>query len=95
MHFACRHMQKETCQRKGKESSAYLDPQMMARTQIVADRQETVKYYVRAMHAYSDKEMLIIPYNTGNHWILLSISTTHKLVGYCDSNRPTDPDTGE
>jgi hypothetical protein len=44
---------------------------------------------------HSDMEMLIIPYNTGNHWILLSISTTHDQVWYCDSNRQIDPYTGE
>jgi hypothetical protein len=65
------------------------------RTQIFADRQVTVKYLVRAMRVYSDTEMLIIPYNTGNHWILLSISTTHDQIWYCDSNRLTDPNTGK
>jgi hypothetical protein len=35
--------------------------------QIVVDRQAIVKYLVRAMRVYCDKEMLIISYNTGNH----------------------------
>jgi hypothetical protein len=52
----------------------------MTRTQIVVDRQVIVKYLVRTMRVYSDKEMLIIPYNMGNRWILLSISTTHDHV---------------
>jgi hypothetical protein len=68
---------------------------MMARTQIVANRQETMKYLLRVMCVYSNKEMLIIMYNMGNHWILLSISTTHDQVRYCDLNRLIDPDTGE
>jgi hypothetical protein len=88
-------MQKETRHRKGKESPAYLDPQMMTRTQIVADRQAIVKYLVRETCVYSDKEMLIRSYNTGNQWILVSISTTHDQVWYCHSNRPTDPHIGK
>jgi hypothetical protein len=40
---------------------------------------------VRAMCHYNDKEMLVVPYNTGNHWLLLSISTMYEEVWYCDS----------
>jgi hypothetical protein len=82
-------MQKESCHRKGKESPAYLDPHMMMRTQIVVHRQAIVKYLVREARVYSDNEMLIIPYNTGNQWILVSISSTHDQVWYCVSNRLT------
>jgi Ulp1 family protease len=47
------------------------------------------------MRYYKDKkEMLIIPYNTGSHWVLLTILMRHNQVWYCDSNRPTDPATG-
>jgi Ulp1 family protease len=45
---------------------------------------------------YKDKnEMLIIPYNTGSHWVLLTISMRHDQVWYCDSIRPIDPSTGK
>jgi hypothetical protein len=67
---------------------------MITRTQIVADRQAIVKYLVKEMRVSSDK-MLIIQYNMGNHWILLSISTMYHQVWYCPSNRPTDLDNAE
>jgi Ulp1 family protease len=41
------------------------------------------------------KEMLIVPYNTGSHWVLLIISMRHNQVWYCDSNIPTDLATGK
>jgi hypothetical protein len=47
------------------------------------------------MKHYIDKEMLVIPFNIGNHWVTLSISTKYDQVWYCDSSRPTDPITGE
>jgi hypothetical protein len=68
MHFACRHMQQDTRIRRGKDSPAYLDLQMMTTTVIQTEKDEVMKYLVRAMHYYKDKkEMLIIPYNTGCH----------------------------
>jgi hypothetical protein len=96
MHFACRHMQQDTHTRKGKDSSVYLDPQMMTTTIIQTKKADVVKYLVRAMRYYKDKkEMLIIPYNTGSHWVLLTISMRHNQVWYCDSSRLTDPATGK
>jgi hypothetical protein len=96
MHFACRHMQQDTRTRKEKDSPAYLDPQMMTTTVIQIEKAEVVKYLVWAMRYYKDKnEMLIVSYNTGSHWVLLTISMRHNQVWYCDSNRPTDPATGK
>jgi hypothetical protein len=39
--------------------------------------------------------MLVVPFNMGNHWITLSVSTKYDQVWYCDSSRPTNPITGE
>jgi hypothetical protein len=47
------------------------------------------------MRHYIDKEMLVIPFNTGNHWVTLSISTKYDQVWYCDSSRLTDLITGD
>jgi hypothetical protein len=88
-------MQQQTCYKKGKESPTYLDPQLMMRTQILLDRDFIVTYIVRAMRHFNDKEMLVILFNTGNYWLLLNISTMYDQVWYCDSARPTDPDTGK
>jgi hypothetical protein len=89
-------MQQDAPTRKGKDSSAYLDPQMMMTTVIQTEKAEVVKYLVWAMRYYKDKkEMLIVPYNTGTHWVLLTISMRHNQVWYCDSNRPIDPSTGK
>jgi hypothetical protein len=66
--------------KKGIESLAYLDPKMMMRTQILLDRDCVVKYMIKAMRHHNDKEMLIILSNMGNHWLLLSISTTYDQV---------------
>jgi hypothetical protein len=87
-------MQQDTRTRKGKNSLAYLDPQMMTTTIIQIEKAEVVKYLVWTMCYYKDKkEMLIVPYNTGSHWVLLTISMRHDQVWYCDSNRPTNPST--
>jgi hypothetical protein len=94
MHFACRNMQQDTHTRKGKDSPAYLDPQMMMMTVIQTEKVEVMKYLVRAMCYYKDKtDMLIVPYNTGSHWVLLTISMRHNQVWYYDSNRSIDPAT--
>jgi hypothetical protein len=77
-----------------KESPVFLDPQMMMRTQLLLDRESVVKYIVRAMCHYNEKEMLVTPYNTGNHWLLLNIYTTYDQAWYCDCTRPTHPGTG-
>jgi hypothetical protein len=42
-----------------------------------------------------DKEILVVPFNTGNHWVTLAISNKYGQVWYCDSSRPTDPITGD
>ncbi len=47
------------------------------------------------MKHYRDKEMLVVLFNTDNHWVTLSISTKYDLIWYCDSSRPIDPITGE
>jgi hypothetical protein len=46
-------------------------------------------------HYKDDKEMLVVPFNTGNQWVTLSISTKYDQVWYCDSSRPIDPRTGD
>jgi hypothetical protein len=74
-HFAFRHMQQQTCNRKGKESLAYLDPQMAMITQIHVSRKAVIAYFVKAMKHYKDKEILVVPFNADAHWITLSIST--------------------
>ena len=90
-------MQQLTRHRTGKESPAYLDPQISTRTNLLvaSSRKDVVAYFVKAMRHYSDKEILVVPFNTGNHWLLLSVSTTYDQVWYCNSSRPIDPDTGE
>jgi hypothetical protein len=90
-------MQQQTLNRMGKESSAYLDPQILMRTnvQTASSRQEVVQYFVKAMRHYRNKEILVIPFNTDNHWVTLSISTKYNQVWYCDSSRLTDPITGD
>jgi hypothetical protein len=47
------------------------------------------------MRHYRNKEMLVVPFNTGNHWVILSISIKYDHVWYCDSLRLTDPITGD
>jgi hypothetical protein len=89
-------MQQDTRTRKGKYSPAYLDPQMMTMTIIQTEKVEVMKYLVRAIRYYKDKkEMIIVSYNTGSHWVLLTISMRHNQVWYCDSNRTTDPAIGK
>jgi hypothetical protein len=48
-----------------------------------------------AMRNYRDKELSVILFNMGNHWVTLAISTKYDKVWYCDSSRPTDPITGD
>jgi hypothetical protein len=70
-------MQQQTLQKKGNESPAYLDPQMMTRTNVHLNQADVVAYFVKAMRHYKDKEMLVIPFNMGNHWVTLSTSTKY------------------
>jgi hypothetical protein len=52
--------------KKEKESPAYLDPQMAMRTNVHLNRKD-VAYFVKAIKHYKDKEMLVVPFNMGNH----------------------------
>jgi hypothetical protein len=70
-------MQQQTRHKKGNESPTYLDPQMVMRTNVHINQQDIVAYFVKAIRHYKDMEMLVIPFNTGNHWVTLSISTNN------------------
>jgi hypothetical protein len=59
-------MQQQTLYKMGKESPAYLDLQIAVRTNLHT-RQEVVEYFAKAMRHYRDKEMLVVPFNKGNH----------------------------
>jgi hypothetical protein len=50
-------------------------PQISTRTnlQVASGQKDVVAYFVRTMRHYSDKEILVVPFNTGNHWITLAI----------------------
>jgi hypothetical protein len=76
-------MQQLIRHRTGKEPPAYLDPQILMRTNLLAtsSRKDVVAYFVRAMRHYSDKEILVVPFNTGNHWVTLAISTKYDQSG--------------
>jgi hypothetical protein len=63
-----------------KESPAYLDLQIAMITNIDMNRQEVVAYFTKAMRHYRDKEMLVVPFNIGNNWVTLSISTKFGIV---------------
>jgi hypothetical protein len=67
------------------------------RTNLLAasSQKDVVVYFVKAMRHYSDKEILVVPFNTGNHWVTLAISINYDQVWYCESARPTDSITGE
>jgi hypothetical protein len=62
-------MQQLTHHRTGKESPAYLDLQISTRTNLLAasSRKDVVAYFIKAMRHYNDKEILVVPFNTGNH----------------------------
>jgi hypothetical protein len=80
----------------GKESPAYLDPQISTRINLlVANNRKDVVYFVRTMRHYNDKEILVIPFNMGNQWVTLVISIKYDKVWYCDSIRSEDSITGE
>jgi hypothetical protein len=68
---------------------------MKTNLQSSNQQQEVLAYFARAMRHYRDKELLVIPFNMGNHWVALSISTKYDQVWYYDSLRPTDPITGD
>jgi hypothetical protein len=85
-------MQQQTLHRTGKESLAYLDPQILMRTNLLAasSQKDVVGYFIKAMRHYSNKEILVVPFNTVNHWVTLAISIKYDQVWYCDSSRLTD-----
>jgi hypothetical protein len=72
-------MQKQTLHRTGKESLAYFDPQILMRSNLQTSgrQQEVVQYFAKAMKYYRDKKILVIPFNMGNHWVTLAISTKY------------------
>jgi hypothetical protein len=88
-------MQQQTLHKMGNECPAYLDPQIVMRTNIDTNRPEVVAYFAKAMRHYRDKNMLVILFNMGNHWVTLSIYAMYDQVWYCDSSRPTNPITHE
>jgi hypothetical protein len=90
-------MQQLAHHRMEKESPAYLDPQISTRTNLLAanSRKDVIAYFIRAMRHYSDKEISVIPFNMGNHWVTLAISTKYAPVWYCDSARLTNLITTE
>jgi hypothetical protein len=90
-------MQQLTHHRTGNKSPAYLVPQILTRTNLLAASYQidVVAYFVKAMRHYSDNEIFVIPFNTGNHWVTLAFSTKYDRVWYCDSACLTDSITGE
>jgi hypothetical protein len=40
-------------------------------------QKNTDTYFVKAMTHYKHKEMLVTPFNMGNYWLTLSVSTTY------------------
>jgi hypothetical protein len=61
-------MQQLTRHRTGKESPAYLDPQISMRVilLVASSQKDVVAYFVKAMRHYSDKEILVVSFNMGN-----------------------------
>jgi hypothetical protein len=80
-----------------KESPAYLGLQILMRTNLLvaSSRKDVVTYFIKAMRHYSDKEILVVPFNMDNHWVTLAISIKYDQVWYCNSTRPTDSITRE
>jgi hypothetical protein len=64
---------------------------MVTRTYITLAQKDVVVYFVKTMSHYKDKEMLVVPFNMGKNWLLLSVYQ----VWYCDSSRLIDPNTGD
>jgi hypothetical protein len=59
-------MQQQTLHKTGKDSLAYLDPQIVMRTKLHMSRQEVPVYFAKAMRHYKDKEILVVLFNMGN-----------------------------
>jgi hypothetical protein len=70
-------MQQQTLYKMGKESLGYLDLQIAMRINLHTSRQEVVAYFAKAIRHYRDKDMLVVPFNMGNHWVTISISTKY------------------
>jgi hypothetical protein len=83
-------MQKETKNDKTKDCPTFIDPGLMMRNIIDSDRSHVVSQLVKAMAQYSDKEILMCPYNPGGHWVLIVIPVKHNHVWYMDSAKPMD-----
>jgi hypothetical protein len=60
-------MRQKHLNKKENKFLTYLDPQIVMRTQINLDRKVVVAYFVKAIKHYKDKEMLVVPFNMGNH----------------------------
>jgi hypothetical protein len=62
-------MQQLIHHRTGNESPTYFDIQISMRTNllVVSSRKDVVAYYVKPMRHYSDMEILVVPFNMGNH----------------------------
>jgi hypothetical protein len=75
-------MQQLTRHRMRKESPTYLDPQISMRINLLAasSRKDVVGYFVKVMRYYSDKEILVVLFNIGNHWVTLAISIKYDQV---------------
>jgi hypothetical protein len=73
-------MQQLTHHRMRKESPIYLDPQISMRTNLLAanSQKDVVTYFVKAMRHYSDKEILVVSFNTSNLWVTLAISIKYE-----------------
>jgi hypothetical protein len=62
-------MQQLTHHRTEKKSHAYLDSQISMRTNLLAasSQKDVVAYFVKAMRHYSDKEIIVVPFNMDNY----------------------------
>jgi hypothetical protein len=56
---------------------------MMMRTQSHIRWKGIAAYFVKAMKHYKDNEMLVVPFNTGTHWVTLSISRDDNFTRGC------------
>jgi hypothetical protein len=46
---------------------------MVTKTQLSLNQPDIVKYFVKAMRHYKDKDMLVVPFNTGNPIIFYQV----------------------
>ena len=52
---------------RGKECPAFLDPGLLTRNIIDLDRAHVIEQVVKAMVHFADKDIVMCPYNPGNH----------------------------